>query len=153
MTILPESIILNNTQALSAFNEGGNLINRSPLNLIEQYAINKVDANQAYSWDFEKIGHNLRPLTLFGYDNANVIDNNDDLIITISDVNNQSVIWELKLKGKKNLLGNAFFFEFPMTVISTSRVVTIVSEVNLSSLIIFGEKIVLNEPPYIGVPI
>lgn len=136
---------------IKTFLEDGGHINRTPLKEIECYSVQGVQANVTYNWDFSAIHHDVMPQTLFGYKSTG-INNADSLIVTVKTAQAE-LVWQLELAGNKNVLGNAFYFQFPFCCISRDHTASIVSSVALDSFSVFGEKAYINpciSPSYLS---
>lgn len=136
---------------IRTFLEDGAHINRTPLKEVECYSVIGVQANVTYNWDFSAINHDVIPHTLFGY-KSTPVNQNDSLLVTVKDGQN-NIVWQLQLSGKVNVLGNAFYFEFPFCCISREHTASMSSAVALNSFSVFGEKAFMNpyiSPSYLG---
>lgn len=128
---------------IRTFIENGVHINRKPLTEIEQFGLANIQANKEYVWDFSMLNKDFIPYTLFAFKSTGVA-NNDNLVICIRNASNNATIWELNLAGKKIILGNAFYYDFPFVVVSKTHTASIVSSTSLDNLLILGETTYLN---------
>lgn len=147
MTSITKTSLISGNYSLQAFEEDGKIYGANPIKEGDQYGVILPKANVEYVWDFSKIGHSVQPETLFAFKSTGIT-NNDSFVIKIKDASTQSLIWEIELAGNNDVLGKAFFYEFPHLYISTRHLATITSAVDLDNFVVFGHKVYVNEPPY-----
>ncbi len=147
MSEIKRQTIISGNYSLKGFEEDGLTYGASPIKEVELYSVQAPQPNIEYVWDFSLIGHSIEPETLFAY-NSTGIANNDSFLIRIRDTVTNLIIWELELAGNKNIVGNAFFFEFPHLYVSTRHKASLLSAVALDSFTVFAHKTYMIEPYY-----
>lgn len=135
--------IVQGSSAIRAFNDKGVFYGGEAIPEVIPYQVSHVEASKEYKWDFGVIGQAIIPVTLFGYKSTG-INNNNSLIIRIRQ--NNTILWEIDLAGNSNTLGNSFFYNFPFFVVAQNQSASIISSVELDSIVVFSKVAHLNPP-------
>ncbi|AUC61801.1 hypothetical protein AA637_11875 [Cyanobacterium sp. HL-69] len=140
--MIKTSIVQGNS-AIRAFNDRGIFYGGEAIPEITPYQVSQIEAGREYKWDFRVIGQTITPVTLFGYKSTGV-SNSNSLIIRIQQ--NGTILWEIDLAGNSNTLGNSFFYNFPFFVIAENQIASVISSVDLDSVVVFAKNVHLNPP-------
>jgi hypothetical protein len=143
--IVKDLLSTGNGQNLATYKEDGAHLNRKPIAEYHAYSVSSLIANRDYTWDFSLLQHNVIPINILGSKSTGVAQN-DNLIITVKNAFNETIIWQINLAGNKTIIGNAFYYSFVFMVIGQNTKVTINSSTALDQILILGEKCYLETP-------